>query len=439
MSTTILSWLGEAPWMGLSALFINVALKGVLICAVAGIATLLLRRSSAFVRNMVWVFALVGLLLLPVFSLLSPLWNLPIIPELGSWGAGAYTAGLEKPEPEAFVGPLNPERAGATASAVGVDGAASTSIPWYAWGILAWIAGGLLYLLWCVISHTGVRLLIRQAHPADQKWNALFQRMAEEMDVQRNVRLLESSRIQAAITAGVINPVVVIPSDTDAWSADRRRLVLSHELAHVKRWDTLTETFALFATALYWFNPLVWYAVKQLRIERETDCDNAVLRNGAKPSDYAELLMDIAADLGTSPKPVWQLSTISQSSNLKDRLMNILNQKMNRNRGNVKSALLTGVLVLALVIPISAAGIWSSQPAPPDDQAGAIAQAQTDNKAQQDEKTKTDEQLKEEQMKKKAMKEKKAKMTPEEKASAMLSKVCENETSAACKVFKTMK
>ena len=232
----------------------------------------------------------------------------------------------------------------------GLDDAAATSIPWYAWGILAWLAGGILYLLWCVISHTGVRLLVRQARPADKMWMALFDRMSHELEVGRSVRLLESNRLQAAMTAGIVNPVIVIPADTDGWSADRRRLVLSHELAHVKRWDALTETFALFATALYWFNPLVWYAVKQLRIERETDCDNAVLRMGAKPSDYAELLMDIAADLGTSPKPVWQLSTISQSSNLKDRLMNILNQKINRNRGNVKSALLTGVLVLAPIL-----------------------------------------------------------------------------------------
>jgi len=404
----------------------------------AGIATLLLRRSTAFVRSMIWVFALAGLILLPALSLLTPVWNLPVIPELASWGSGAYSSEFEKPEPASSAGPVNAAQVDAPEH-TGPSGASTTAgLPWYAWGILAWLAGGILYLIGCVISHTGVRLLVRQAYPADEKWTALFERMSRELDVRRNVRLLESDRLQAAITAGIINPVIVIPSDTDGWSAERRRLVLSHELAHVKRWDTLTETFALFVTALHWFNPLVWYAVKQLRIEREADCDNAVLRMGAKPSDYAELLMDIAADLGTSPKPVWQLSTISQSSNLKDRLMNILNQKINRNRGNVKSAVLTGVLVLALIIPISAAGIWSSPSPQPDDQAGAIASAQTDDKAQKDEKAKSDQQLKEEQIKKEQAKKKKM-MKPEEKAQAMLSKVCENENSAACITFKAMK
>ncbi|UCH84466.1 MAG: hypothetical protein JSW50_01890, partial [Candidatus Latescibacterota bacterium] len=433
--SSIVQWLGDAPWLELSGFFVDVTLKSALICAVAAIITLLLRRSSAFVRSKVWVFALVGLLALPVFSLFSPLWNLPIIPEITSWGGGAYTPGLDKQDPEPFVGPPYPATITTPATAAEPLESSSAGMPWYAWGILAWLTGGFLYLCWYVISHAGVRVLVRQAYPADKEWSSLLGVVSQELDVRRGVRLLESNRLQAAITAGIFNPVIVVPSDTVGWSAERRRLVLSHELAHVNRWDTLTETLALLVTVVYWFNPLVWFAVKQLRIERETDCDNVVLQTGAKPSDYAELLMNIASDLAASPKPMWQLSTISQSSNLKDRLMNILNQKINRNRSNRKLAFLTGVVVLALVIPISAAGIWSSQPAQPDDQAASIAKAQTDDKAQKEQEQKAKQA---EEMKKKEHAEKK-KMSKEEKASAMMKKVCENETSAACKVVKVMK
>ncbi|MCK5620192.1 MAG: hypothetical protein KAJ17_12370, partial [Candidatus Krumholzibacteria bacterium] len=76
MSSAIGIWLAEAPWLEMLGLFIDVTIKGVVICAAAGIATLLLRRSSAFVRSMVWVFALAGLILLPALSLLTPVWNL---------------------------------------------------------------------------------------------------------------------------------------------------------------------------------------------------------------------------------------------------------------------------------------------------------------------------------------------------------------------------
>ena len=83
-------WLAHIPWGEALKLFIDVSLKAAAICAFAGIATLLLRRSSAFVRNMVWVFALIGLIMLPAFSLVAPVWNLPIIPELGHWDRASY-------------------------------------------------------------------------------------------------------------------------------------------------------------------------------------------------------------------------------------------------------------------------------------------------------------------------------------------------------------
>ncbi len=419
-------WLMDVPWMTLLAFFIDVTLKGVVICAVAGIATLLLRRSSAFVRNTVWLFALVGLILLPAFSLLSPLWNLPIIPELASWGVGSYTPDFEKPEQAPFVGPPFATQGDGSVVDGRSGGSAPIGVPWYAWAILAWIAGSVFCLCWYLVLHAGVRSIVGRAHPAREGWTVLLGDVAEELELRRSVTLLESDSIKAAITVGILDPAVVLPSDSEDWSDNRRRLVLSHELAHVKRWDTLTETFALIATIAYWFNPLVWLAVKQLRIERETDCDNAVLRTGAKPSDYAELLMNIAADLGASAVPVWRTSTVSQSSNLKDRLMNILNQRINRNRGSRRSAVLIGVLVLALVLPISAAGIFSAR-----------TEAQTDDKAQTEEKAKTDEQLKKEQMK--TENGKKTKMSTEEKTKQSWEKICANENSAACKVGTVIK
>ena len=122
-------WLSDMPWLTLLAFFIDVTLKGAVICAVAGVVTLLLRRSSAFVRDTVWVFALVGLVLLPAFCLLSPLWNLPIIPELASWGAGSYTSSFEKPDPVPFVGPPFVAQGDAQVAAGSASGPASTGVP----------------------------------------------------------------------------------------------------------------------------------------------------------------------------------------------------------------------------------------------------------------------------------------------------------------------
>ncbi len=421
------TWLADVPWMTVLTFFVDLTIKSVLICAVAAIATLVLRRSSAFVRSAVWVCAVVGVLLLPTFSVLSPVWNVPIIPDLASLSSGAYVPDSEKPE-QATSGTATTTRADTPETAGGLGGPTPLGIPWYAWGILAWIAGGLLYLCWSLILHAGVRSVVRQAVPADRKWTSLLGIVAKELDLSRKVRLLESGHLKAAVTVGIIDPVIVLPSDCDEWPASRRRLVLSHELAHVKRWDTLIETFVLLTTIVYWFNPFVWYAVRRLRIERETDCDNAVLRTGAKPSEYAELLMNIAADLSASTTPAWQLSTISQGSNVKDRLMDIMNQRVNRTRGSRRSAIVTGVLALSLVLPISTSSLWSN------------ATSQTDDKAKQekkaaDEKKKAEYEAMSDEEKAKIKAEKKAQwdaMSPEQKSADMWETVCKAENSAAC-------
>jgi beta-lactamase regulating signal transducer with metallopeptidase domain len=439
MLDVVYAQLASAPWIEMLELFIDVTLKGAVICAVASVVTLLLRRSSAFTRNMVWVFALVGLILLPVFSLISPVWNLPILPELGSWGSGSYTPEVVKSEPATLVGPVLP------ASALGgspghTDDALVGGLPWYAWCMLAWLVGGLMYLSWWLFSQVGVRHLVKDSQPARESWTQLLETVTGELDLTRQVRLLESWRIKAAITVGIFNPIVVVPADTRDWPANRRRLVLSHELAHVKRWDTLIEAFALLVTVVYWVNPFVWFAVRQLRIERERDCDNAVLSAGAKPSDYAELLLNIAADLGSSAKPIWRMSTISQSSNLKDRLMSILNQKINRSQGSRRSAVLTGALVLALALPISTSGLWNVQA---EEKSKKNKQAQTEEMKKKDYEKKMKMKQKEEEMKKTGMsaeeKEKYSKMSAKEKINMNWEKICSQEGSAACEVASIIK
>jgi beta-lactamase regulating signal transducer with metallopeptidase domain len=424
MISTLESVLSGVPWIGGLALLLDVAIKGTVLCALAATATFVLRRSSAFVRSTVWVCAIVALMLLPAFSLQSPVWNLPILPDLTSWSHGSYEAGLDKNGGDA---PMEPPAAtvDAPSAAGGIGSTTFVGMPWYAWGILLWITGGVFCLAWYLVSQAGVQSIVRQARPACGKWTRLLGKVSHDLDVGRDVRLLESDRLKAAITFGILKPVVVLPADCDDWPASRRRLVLSHELAHVKRWDTLTEMFALFATILYWFNPFVWFAVRRMRIERETDCDNAVLKTGVKPSDYAELLMNIAADLSASPKPVWQLSTISQSSNVKDRLMDILNSNVNRASGSRRSVILIGILAMSIVLPISTSSFWTNASSQTKDE--SYEKKKAEKKAKWD--AMSDE---EKEAYKAAEKAKWDAMSAEEKSAAMWERVCVADNSAAC-------
>ncbi len=79
------------------------------------------------------------------------------------------------------------------------------------------------------------------------------------------------------MTCGAWHPVLLLPDAAENWPLERRRVVLLHELAHIKRLDWLTQTLAYIAGSLHWFNPLVWLAARRMRVEREQACDDLVL------------------------------------------------------------------------------------------------------------------------------------------------------------------
>jgi beta-lactamase regulating signal transducer with metallopeptidase domain len=402
MNASLGSWLTGVPWAGILGLVLDISIKAALVCTTAGFVTLALRGASANARSMVWVFTLVVLLALPLAQLVSPIWNLPVIPEVGSWfGRDVSTEGLAIPGDKAIDagdGVADAAR-GQAATAVGptplVEG-------WYAWAILAWLAGTVLTLCWLAVRTVLGRKILARCRRADEEWAELLAESAARLGLNRRIRLFESCEIGAAVTVGAINPAIVVPAGSAGWPAAKRRYVLSHELAHIKRRDGLAEVLAIVAKSIHWFNPFVWLAVKAARIERERDCDDAVLSTGARPSDYAMFLMDIAADLGTPRGPVWQLSTISQGSNLKERIMCILDPKIDRNRGRRRAGIVSCIVIAAVIVPLSISGVWRTQ---------AQAQEKSDKEKKEAELKQKEMMLKEKELQ---LQKKMENMTPEE-------------------------
>ncbi len=131
----------------------------------------------------------------------------------------------------------------------------------------------------------------------DEGWLGLVDELSLELGLTRHIRLLQAKGPAMPMTWGIRRPAILLPAEADEWTAERRRDVLLHELAHVKRHDFLIQLIARIACAVYWFHPLVWLAATRLREERERACDDHVLRAGATPSAYATHLLDIARGL----------------------------------------------------------------------------------------------------------------------------------------------
>src|SRR5439155_15248561 len=195
------------------------------------------------------------------------------------------------------------------------------------------------------------------------------------------VEVLETSTGSMPMTFGIVRPVVFLPSDAATWSEERRRMVLLHELAHVRRGDAATQLLARLALILNWWNPLAWTAWREFLKERERAADDMVLDAGARASDYAGHLLEVARAMQAAPALGWAAVAMARRSQLEGRLLNILDARAIRYNGGRASALAATLLAVALVAPFAAvrAQDQASQAMPPEVDATVRAAAAQKN------------------------------------------------------------
>lgn len=332
----------------------DAAVRGTVILLAALAATTLMRRSSASARHMVWLAALTAVLLLPIARSVVPEWRVLPLP------VAATTAGMESAAPG-----TRGDVSVATAPAAGrvdapVPAPAPTmaerlaSVDWSRAAVLLWAVGSALVLVRLLAGVARLLWIERRATElTDDEWVRLTDGLSRRLRLGRIVRLLREPAATVPMTWGVFHPVVLLPAESEQWPDERRRVVLAHELAHVRRWDALTQWVAHLALALFWFNPLVWIAVRRLRQEREHACDDAVLEIGTRAADYASHLLDIVRSLGSAPGAAAGLA-MARRSQFEGRLLAILDGAVRRNAASRAAALATAAAALACLLPLAA-------------------------------------------------------------------------------------
>lgn len=325
----------------------EIALKGILVVALAGLLCAALRRMPAAVRHAVWCAALAGLLALPVLQVALPALSVPVpVPQ------AAIEASL--------IEPVAPEMAAAPAPALA---AAPAATPYRPGLFMVWALGALLVLGRLAAGFVRVHGLAREAAPVtDPSWLTLLDALRRESSVARPVALLRARSEITPLTWGMVRPSILIPAGAGAWTAERRRVVLLHELAHIARRDALNALLSGLACALHWFNPLVWFAAHRQRIESEHACDDRVLAAGTRASDYAGHLLAIARGLRETTRTGAAALAMARPSQIESRLLAILAPGLRRRPARVATFAVVAVLTGAL-LPLAAA--QPSQPAPP--------------------------------------------------------------------------
>jgi TonB family protein len=218
-----------------------------------------------------------------------------------------------------------------------------------------WAGGAAVAVAMLVGGLVRVRSLAARAHAVvDERWTRMAAEAAAECGLRRPPVLLHSDGRALLATWGLFRPRVMLPADSLGWSDERIRLVLLHELAHVRRGDWAVQLGAEALGALYWFNPLMWIACAQLRRESERACDDVVLRRGVSPPVYARHLIDLARACRCPVPAVVAAMPMARKSALQERVTAMLNPVLHREGLSRRAAALTAIGLLAVTLPAAA-------------------------------------------------------------------------------------
>ncbi|MFL5342040.1 MAG: M56 family metallopeptidase [Gemmataceae bacterium] len=227
-----------------------------------------------------------------------------------------------------------------TGSARAPFSAVAQCLPWL------WLIGSPLTLLTTATGLLGVeRLKRRTTWLREGELPDLCRRLARSLGIAREVTVGVCERLAAPILVGVVRPLILLPpAALTGWSVEQVEMVLLHELAHVRRWDTLANFLQRIVEALLFFHPVVWWLSAWIRLERELCCDRVVIARTGRPREYAGVLAALAP-----PDPAVRHAALAMAENsLVTRIRRILNPEYRTMNASPKA------LVLAAALPIAA-------------------------------------------------------------------------------------
>ena len=222
-----------------------------------------------------------------------------------------------------------------------------------------WIVGIFAMIILVIKSSLRLRTLEKSALPLQNpEVRRLYHRCMEEMGIHRSIPVYSTAFLKSPIIVGLLKPCIYLPIHliSDYNESDMRYMLL-HELQHYNHKDAVASYLMNLAGVIYWFNPLVWYALKEMRNDREVACDTSVLKMLEEDAyeDYGNTLINFAEKVSLTPFP-FAAGLGGNMKQMKRRIINIASYEkptfMKRLKG-MTAFMLTAVLLLGLAPFIS--------------------------------------------------------------------------------------
>ncbi len=374
--------------------FLELGWKSTVVLVLATIVAYAIRKQSAGARHLVWKLACLSLLVLPVGQAWMPGWNM--LPE--EWFMVSFDpspteqraiAATHNPpdtvtknqaastEPAQTRIPTNPfpdpvstpnVRVRTREETVIVGGEPRifrpidrvempSAILWRFTAVLKWVVvlwGSIACLLMLRLI-SSVFMLWRKTSQlpmmTDEPLVTLVASLRSSLRLRRSVDVRLSTPETMPMVWGLWQPVIIVPETITSWPIEQQRSVLLHELAHVKRSDPLWQVVVELTKVIYWPQPLLWFALRQIERFREQACDDLVLNSGVCAADYARSLLDVVSQ-GRLRRmwPAVGVAIVSTPS-IELRLKTILDRTVNRFA--VSRTMATRLLIFSCLAGIS--------------------------------------------------------------------------------------
>ena len=188
-----------------------------------------------------------------------------------------------------------------------------------------WIVGMLAMMILIIKSSLRLRTIKRSALSLQNpEVRRLYNKCLNEMKIARNIPVYSTAFLKSPIIVGLLKPCIYLPIHliSDYHESDMRYMLL-HELQHYRHKDALANYLMNFVGVLYWFNPFVWFALREMRNDREIACDTSVLKmlEADDYEDYGNTLINFIEKVSSSPFPF----VSSLSGNMKQMKRRIIN------------------------------------------------------------------------------------------------------------------
>ena len=193
-----------------------------------------------------------------------------------------------------------------------------------------WLVGILAMILLVIKSVSRLNAIKKSALPLQNKdVRILYHNCLQEMKIKRNIPVYSTAFLKSPVIVGLFNPRIYLPIHliSDFNAADMRYMLL-HELQHYRHKDALASYLMNFFGVLYWCNPCVWYALKEMRNEREVACDTSVLKllDESNYEDYGNTLINFAEKVSLTPFP-FAAGISGSMKQMQQRIANISSYK----------------------------------------------------------------------------------------------------------------